>query len=90
MFGSASPSGPQNELAHVTPEVEARTAQGQLPAWAMAAAVAVLFSGIVGYAKFAGYRNGDIPDYVYRQPVPQANEASHPADNHSTIISEWF
>lgn len=76
--------------AHVTPELDARTAQEQLPAWAMAAAVAVLFLGIVGYAKFAGYRNGDIPDHVHRQSVPQANEVSHPADDHSTIVSEWF
>jgi polyferredoxin len=45
--------------------------------WAVAAGIAVLFFGIVGYAKAAGYWSGDIPDYVYRQLVPQANEIDH-------------
>ena len=43
---------------------------GRLPAWAMAAGIAVLFFGIIGYAKAAGYWNGDVPDYIYRQLVP--------------------
>jgi polyferredoxin len=53
---------------------------GRLPAWAMAAGIAVLFLGIIGYAKSAGYWNGDVPDYVYRQLVPQASEVVHPAE----------
>jgi len=52
--------------------------QGRIPAWAMAAAIAVLFLGIVGFARTAGYWNSDIPDYLYRQLVPQANQISHP------------
>lgn len=52
--------------------------QGRLPAWAMALAIAALFLGIIGYAKSACYWNGDVPDYVYRQLVPQANEVTHP------------
>jgi hypothetical protein len=44
----------------------------------MAVGIAVLFFGIVGFAKTAGYWNGDVPDYVYRQLVPHANEAEHP------------
>jgi len=51
-----------------------------LPAWAMAAGVAVLFFGIVGFAKTAGYWNGAVPDYVYRQLVPHANEVDHPGE----------
>jgi polyferredoxin len=54
--------------------------QGRLPAWAMAAAIAALFLGIVGFAKSAGYWNGDVPDYIYRQLVPQANDVSHPSE----------
>ncbi len=54
--------------------------EGRLPAWAMAVAIAALFLGIVGYAKSAGYWNGNVPDYIYRQLVPQANEVSHPAE----------
>jgi len=54
--------------------------QGRIPAWAMAAAIAALFVGIIGFAKTAGYWNGDVPDYVYRQLVPQANDISHLAE----------
>ena len=53
---------------------------GRIPAWSMAVAIAVLFFGIVGFAKSAGYWNGDVPDYVYRQLVPRANEFSHPGE----------
>ena len=52
--------------------------EGRLPAWAMAAGIAALFFGIVGYAKTAGYWNGNVPDSVYRQLVPRADETSHP------------
>jgi hypothetical protein len=34
----------------------------------------------VGYARSAGYWNGDVPEYVYRQLVPQASEVSHPVE----------
>jgi polyferredoxin len=54
--------------------------QHRIPAWAMAAAIAILFFGIIGFAKTAGYWNGDIPEHVYRQLVPQANEVSHPGE----------
>lgn len=53
---------------------------GRVPAWAMAAGIAVLFFGIVGYAKTFGYWNGEVPDYVYRQLVPHANDAGHSAE----------
>ncbi len=53
---------------------------GRLPGWAMAAGIAVLFFGIVGFAKTAGYWKGDVPDYIYRQLVPQANDVNHPAE----------
>lgn len=51
---------------------------GPMPAWAFAAGVAALFLGIVGFAKTEGYWKSDIPQAVYRQIVPHANEASHP------------
>jgi polyferredoxin len=50
---------------------------GRLPAWAMAAGIAVVFFGIAGYAKMSGYWNGEVPDYVYRQLVPHANDGEH-------------
>ena len=51
---------------------------GRMPAWSFAAGVAVLFFGIVGFAKTEGYWKSDIPQAVYRRIVPHANEASHP------------
>ena len=53
---------------------------GRIPAWAMAVGVAVLFFGIVGYAKTAGYWNGEIPNAIYQQIVPHAEEVGHPAE----------
>jgi polyferredoxin len=58
---------------------ELRRSHGQqMPAWAMAAGIAALFFGIVGYAKTAGYWQTDLPRSVYMQLVPHADEASHP------------
>jgi polyferredoxin len=51
-----------------------------VPEWAIAAGIAILFLGIVGYAKSAGYWNGDIPKEVYEQFVPHANEVEHPGE----------
>jgi len=58
-----------------------------LPAWAMAAGIAALFLGIVGYAKTAGYWQTSFPHYVYRQLVPRADRASHPMPG-DPMISE--
>jgi len=49
-----------------------------VPAWAMAMGIAVLFFGIVGFAKTAGYWTTDISRSTYEQLVPHANEARHP------------
>ena len=50
----------------------------RLPAWAMAAAIALLFIGIAGYARAAGYWHTEIPQAVYMQLIPRADELSHP------------
>ncbi len=49
-----------------------------MPAWAMAAGIAVLFFGVVGFAKSAGYWNTEVPRSIYLELVPHADEASHP------------
>jgi len=46
--------------------------------WALAAGVAVLFFGIVGFAKVSGLWDSHIPAAVYRQLVPHASTARHP------------
>jgi polyferredoxin len=50
----------------------------QLPAWAMAAGIAALFVGMIGYARATGHWNGNVPDHIYQQLVPGANEVEHP------------
>lgn len=48
------------------------------PVWAMALGIAILLFGMVGYAKTSGHWNTSVPNYVYRQLVPHADQASHP------------
>jgi polyferredoxin len=50
----------------------------KLPAWAMAAGIAVLFFGLVGFAKTAGYWDSHVPQAIYQQLVPNADDARHP------------
>ncbi|MGA7559477.1 MAG: 4Fe-4S binding protein [Terriglobales bacterium] len=49
-----------------------------LPPWALAAGIAVLFFGIVGFAKTAGHWDSHVPQATYRQLVPNADQAAHP------------
>ncbi len=48
------------------------------PVWAMGLGIAMLLFGMVGYAKTSGHWNTSVPNYVYRQLVPHADQASHP------------
>ncbi len=50
----------------------------RVPAWAMAAGIALLFLGITGWAQLAGYWGTDLPAQVYRELIPRAHEFSHP------------
>jgi len=67
------------------PEVVKVPEQGRMPAWAMAAGIAALFLGIVGYAKTAGYWKTNLPRSVYMELVPHADEASHPMPGDPTL-----
>jgi polyferredoxin len=49
-----------------------------LPAWAMAAGIAVLFFGTAGFAKATGHWQTPIPQAVYERLVPNADQAAHP------------
>jgi hypothetical protein len=49
-----------------------------LPAWAIAAGIAVLFFGLTGFAKATGHWKSAIPTAVYEQLVPNADQAAHP------------
>jgi len=53
-------------------------AKRRLPAWSVAAGIAILYLGIVGYAKWRGAWESMIPDTVYREYVPVASQFQHP------------
>ncbi len=58
--------------------LQSKSKQNGMPAWAMAAGIALLFLGLVGFAKTAGHWNSHIPNAVYQRLIPHANEATHP------------
>lgn len=49
-----------------------------IPVWSMAAGIAILFFGLVGYAKITGHWKTTLPKQVYMQLVPNASEQQHP------------
>ena len=53
-------------------------ARRSLPAWAMAAGIALLFLGVAGFAKATGHWESPIPNVVYERLVPNADQAAHP------------
>lgn len=52
--------------------------QRKLSPAAVAAVIAVLFFGLVGYAKLSGHWETKLPRDLYMQLIPTANEATHP------------
>jgi polyferredoxin len=49
-----------------------------IPIWTVAAMIALLFFGPVGYAKLNGHWDTRLPQQVYFQLVPQASQTQHP------------
>lgn len=49
-----------------------------IPAWSMAAGIAIIFFGLVGYAKITRHWNTNLPRQVYFQLVPNASQQHHP------------
>ena len=49
-----------------------------LPAWAVAAAIAVIFFGIVGAARVTGHWDTNLPDAVYEYLIPRVSATAHP------------
>lgn len=50
----------------------------RVPAWAVAAGIAVLFLGAAGYAKWSGHWQTHVPPPVYHELIPHADEFAHP------------
>lgn len=53
-------------------------ARAVVPPWALAAGLLVLFLGIVGYARAAGYWHTSLPDATYFELIPRAASFAHP------------
>jgi polyferredoxin len=69
----------QDALAMSLPYlVSTKTRPARIPAWAMAAGIAVLFLGVAGFAKATGHWDSAIPAAVYERLVPNADQAAHP------------
>jgi polyferredoxin len=49
-----------------------------VPAWAIGAAMAVIFFGVYAWAVSTGHWHTNLPDRVYMELVPRAQEFSHP------------
>lgn len=68
----------QNTLSMSLPNLIPAKPSRALPAWAMAAGIAVLFLGVAGFAKVTGHWDSAIPTAVYERLVPNADQAAHP------------
>jgi polyferredoxin len=55
-----------------------KKARHGVPAWAVAAGIAVLFFSFVGYAKISGHWDTRLPNDLVLQLVPAAEEQAHP------------
>jgi polyferredoxin len=69
----------QDALAMSLPKLLApKPRRAAIPAWAMAAGIAMLFLGVAGFAKATGHWDSAIPNAAYQQLVPNADHAAHP------------
>ena len=50
-----------------------------VPVWSMAAGIAIIFFGLVGYAKYNNHWNTELPKHVYLELVPAAGQQQHPS-----------
>lgn len=50
----------------------------RLAPWMMAAGLAIIFFGVIGYAKLSGKWQSHIPDAIYEELIPQLDQLSHP------------
>jgi polyferredoxin len=62
----------------VADTLDMRVARRRVPAAAVAAGIAIVFFGIVAYARLSGHWKTDVPAVVYQELIPKAREFSHP------------
>jgi polyferredoxin len=68
----------RDALGMSLPKMPRATPYRAMPAWAMAAGIAVLFLGVTGFVKAIGHWESPIPTSVYQRWVPIADRAAHP------------
>lgn len=69
----------ENALALSLPQAHPLGAgNSRMSARAVALGIALLFFGVVGYAKTAGFWKSQVPNGIYERLVPHAEEAQHP------------
>jgi polyferredoxin len=54
------------------------TRRRRMPAWALAMGIALVFFGVVGYAKMTDHWKSHVTNAEYQRLVPRADEAQHP------------
>jgi polyferredoxin len=55
-----------------------RAKKRRIPAWALAMGIALVFFGMVGYAKLTDHWKSNVTNAEYQRLVPHADEAQHP------------
>ena len=50
----------------------------RVPAWALATGIAALFLGVTAYARLTHHWGTNLPERVYFELIPHANEFTHP------------
>jgi polyferredoxin len=69
----------ENALALSLPQAHAfRARKRRIPAWTLAMGIALVFFGIVGYAKMANHWRSNVTNTEYQRLAPRADEAQHP------------
>jgi len=69
---------PAKDALALTSAAPAPRLRRVMPAWAVAAAIAFVFFGVVGYARLSGRWETHLPKQLYFQLVPAANQQQHP------------
>jgi polyferredoxin len=62
----------------LVPVVTVPKVRRTIPVWSVAAGIAIIFCGLIGYAKTSGHWDTQLPKQLYFQLVPTANEQQHP------------
>ena len=75
---AACPAKDALEMEFTAPFPAPPRLRRSLPAWSVAAGIAIIFVGLVGFAKLTNHWETRLPEQVFLQLVPATNEQQHP------------